>query len=138
MRLIGILAILIVIVFSTILAGDYVYNNDSDNSKNVNQWQYPEVRETTEEVSFQSVVNMRVDSDKITPREIFADGGDSLVLMIDINAPCTFRLEGLNIVRPLKPGLYELEFMPTETETYRYTCTRAGNPQTREGYLYVR
>ncbi|MFO7710267.1 MAG: hypothetical protein R6V53_00725, partial [Candidatus Woesearchaeota archaeon] len=79
---------------------------------------------------------MKVDSDKITPREIFADSGNSLVLMIDINAPCTFRLEGLNIVRPLKPGLYELEFMSPETGTYRYTCTSAGD--TREGYLYVR
>ncbi|MGM5488117.1 MAG: hypothetical protein ACQESG_04165 [Nanobdellota archaeon] len=144
MRLLGILAILIIIVFTTILAGDYVYEEQASEEtyaqEPVQEWQYAEqeVLETKQHYSFQRIREVRIQSTQMAPTEIFAESGDSLVLVIETSAPCTFRLEGFDIAKPLKPGLYELEFMTPEVGTFRYTCTRAANPNTREGYLYVR
>lgn len=140
------LGVLIIVLYTAIQVGDYIFyeNDDSIMLRNDTEtWQFAEQEVYNAKIdgnyfSFNTLDSMEIDYDYIIPETLDVHAGESVKLMIYAHSPCTFRLEGYDIVKKLEAEtLYELEFKSFMPGRYEYSCNQPFNRYENKGTLVV-
>lgn len=146
MKLIKLLGLLIIGILAIMVVGDLLFQSNSNKQSIApNHVQVPTndnwMQNTNPSVAahkFTKIYNMSFDVEYMLPKEIVVNYGDNIKINIKSLTICDFYIQGYNIGQRMEENtLYELEFQATKPGMYRYTCSRAANPNVREGWLIV-